>query len=463
MVRRRKHRGQQNLEEENTSEYEVSREHDSILSATATVDQTPTSQGLTLLQTVSVFLILFCISILVGLRLNPSTLFIPKPVRHNWYPDVASTLDSMNTDIENLYTNFSHQIDSITEIRRHVSMYHDKAVQAVANALVRDLVGGLRQTSKELANAYSKSEKLPTTFRRTYERIEGHARKAGQLAEATDLLGALNETADQYQILHRSLAVSMIHQKKVLPILKEQTQSMRSLVHEDRLVELGIILPHHQDALVEIDGTIYDVHLRTEQILGVLNSESTYGMKKAIVSLKDDTIQEQVRAMLVGGIGGTTGTIAGALAVKTGYAMATVTATTVAGPAVAFVGGLGLIGLGVYSAVHSFDSYTSASLYKNELAALEIERLNLKVAIEQLQEAIESQQRALQSSQSSLGRLIEHTGRFSKISGFVLNAIQRSAINDELVNLVTEYNRMIAVYSLFTLTPSQRDKEPALT
>jgi hypothetical protein len=253
----------------------------------------------------------------------------------------------------------------------------------------------------------------------------------------------------------------VIHQQKVLPTLKKQTQAIQALVREDRLVEIGRIINHHQDTLIDIDGTIYKVHIQLSNFIQIISDEHIDGMKKTIESLSDDSVTDQLKVMITGIAGTTTTTVMGALAIKTGYAIVAVTTSVVAGPALgvaSVVGGIGMMGFGGYWAANKFDQYKELSHFQNELAALETERMSLQVAMEKVQEGITAQQESLKSSQSSLRKIADHCGQFSRIPGFTLNKHQRSAINDELLNAVTEYNRMMAVYSLFTENMDHNDK-----
>ena len=84
--------------------------------------------------------------------------------------------------------------------------------------------------SKDLSDAYILSENMPSTLRRAYKSIETRAMKIGQLP-------------------HRSEE----QRGEVRPILRKQTQSMRALLQDGRLIN------HHQDELMEIQGSIYKV------------------------------------------------------------------------------------------------------------------------------------------------------------------------------------------------------------
>lgn len=391
----------------------------------------------------------------------PSTTPVLKSVRRRWYPDATTTLDTMRADSDNLQANLSLQIRSIEELQHHASMYHDDTIQANVDEFINILGQGTRQVSKELSEAYILSEKMPSTFRRAYKSIEAQAKKVGKLSEVKDLLAELDKSAERYGRLQRALQTSVVHQQKVLPILKQQTQSMQALVRDDRLIEIGRIINHHQDALIEIDGTIFKVQIELTNFIQIVSDEHIDGMKKMIKSLSEDSVTDQIKGMITGIGGATTSTVMGALAIKTGYALVTVTATVAAGPALGVagvLGGIGMVGFGGYWAANKFDQYKEASHYQNELAALETARMNLQVAMEKVREGITAQQASLESSQSSLRKIAEYCGQFSKIPGFTLNRIQRTAINDELLNAIMEYNRMMAVYSLFAESVVNNDR-----
>ncbi len=204
----------------------------------------------------------------------------------------------------------------------------------------------------------------------------------------------------------------MIHQREVLLILIKQTQFIQALVQEGHLVEIGRIINHHQDTLIDIDKNIDQVQIQVNQIIEIVSNELTDGMKQAIESMKDENFIDKIKAML---------------------------------------------GLG---AVINFDKYNDASRYNKEFKALETERVNLKVAMEQLDKAAADQQEALKSSQAFLSEIAVFSSRFSKIPGFTLNKIQRSAINDNLLNVIAQYNRMTKFYDL--LAKNMVNNRPAL-
>ncbi|UJR13212.1 hypothetical protein I4U23_000234 [Adineta vaga] len=391
----------------------------------------------------------------------PTTVSSARPVLRHWYPDATIALETLRTNRDNLHSNLSRQILSIEELQRHASMYHDETIQANVDEFIRVLGEGVRHTSKELADVYILSEKMPSTFRRAYKSIEARAKKIGKLSEVNELLAELNKSAEKHEKFMRALQASVVHQQKILPILKKQTQSIQTLVREDQLVEIGRVINHHQNELMEISGTIYKVQVQLTNFIQVISDEHIDGMKKTIELLSDDSAKEQIKVMVAGIAGSATSTIMGVLAIKTGYALVTVTAVVAAGPALgvaSIVGGVGMLGLGGYWATGNFDKYNELSHFQNELAGLEKERMRLQVAMEKVEEGITAQQNSLQSSESSLRKIANHCGRFSKIPGFTLNKNQRNAINDELLNAIAEYNRLMAVYSLFTESMDSNQK-----
>ena len=437
---RQRHINQKNNQSSDVSQYDG----DSI----AKVPMQPTSAGSYKHIRLIFWFAVFLISIAGALWWNPNLFSFPRPARYNWFPDATIIIDMMITDRDNLQSNLKDHILSIEELKRHASMYHDKSVQKNVDELVRNLATGVRQVNKEITDLYVSSDKVVSTYRRTYELIESKAKKAGRLAEANDLLVALNQSSEKYEALQRSLLVLVTNQRKVLPILKEQTQSLQALIQEGRLVEVGRIINHHQDVLLDIDGNTYRVQIQLNEIIEVVDNERTDGMKRTIKSLQEQAATDQIRALVYGAVGTTSGTIIGALALKTGYAIVTVSATAVAGP-ILIIGAVGMFGLATWNAVYNFGNYQASSNFNYELAALETERVNLKVAMEQLQKAVADQQQALKWSKSSLGKIAQYCGEFSKIAGFTLNRMHRNAINEELLTITTQYNRMIVFYDLF--------------
>jgi hypothetical protein len=105
-----------------------------------------------------------------------------------------------------------------------------------------------------------------------------------------------------------------------------------------------------------------------EQLLYIVGNDRTLEANQEIIALKDKTTQEQIDS---------------------------ISATAVAVPVTATVGIIGMLSLGVYSAINTFHKDKDASCYKNELDFLDVQRGNLNVKMEQLQTAMINQQKAL--------------------------------------------------------------------
>jgi adenosylcobyric acid synthase len=70
------------------------------------------------------------------------------------------------------------------------------------------------------------------------------------------------------------------------------------------------------------------------------------------------------------------------------------------------------------------------------LGVLKTGRVNLKVAMEQLDKAVTDQQRVLESTKTCLNRIATYSGDYSKILGFTLHREHRNAINEELNTII---------------------------
>ncbi|CAF1060964.1 unnamed protein product [Adineta steineri] len=376
-----------------------------------------------------------------------------QPMRTNWHPNATSKLKEMEIDRTYLINKVLNQINSIEELQKHISMYEDVTVQANVNELVQNLITGFGQASKEVADAYKSGVTVLSTFRRTYGRIEEKAKNAGKLSEAKDLLLELNKTADSYEVIQRSLGIEMVRQQNVLPILKDQIKSIRTLVKEDRLVELGVIIGHHETSLHDISTSIDGVMYQLDDIILTVDKNKAYGMKSTIKSLIDECVSDETTAKfkIAKGVvtmigGGGTGTYLGLIALKTGYILGSFTAAVAVPPLVAAIG----VGAGIYYGTKGWYELQGASNYRKELEALEIERLAMKVSLEQLHKAIEAQQNAVVSSKTSMNNIAELSAHYtSKISGFTLKSEHKNAIRQDLDNLMKQYDNIEAVLSLF--------------
>jgi hypothetical protein len=403
----------------------------------------------------------FFIAVAIVYWWDPTLTFFLKAVRHSWYPNATTTVDIMNTNRENLEINITVQIRSIEDLQGHTRMYHDKTIQTNVVELVRNLGTGIRQASTELADVYTWSKKMPSIYRRTYTRIEEKAKKAGRLAESKDLLLALSQSSDKYEELQRSIEVLVAHQMTMLPILKEQTQSMQSLVDDGRLVEIGRIIDYHKDVLMDIDENTFKVQVRVKEIIDIVSNDGDDGMERMIKSLDDQTSTDQIKSIVYGiaGAGAATTPVLGVLALNSGYAIVTIAVTVVSGP-VLLTGAASMLGLGALCAAVNFNNYQAAAEYKGELVSLEKERKNFQIAMEQLDKAVTKQWQALESSQKSLNSIAQYSNQFSKVPGFTLNRQQRNAISEELLLISRQYNRMIAFHDLFTIPTD--NKRPTL-
>ena len=410
----------------------------------------------------SIWIVVF--SLLAGAALIwiPSSSSLTTGARCSWYPDATSALISMKADMDNQQANVACQIKSIEELQNYASMYQDETVQTMVNDLVSSLVRGVRQAHMEVSEAYRSSTKLSTTFLRTYERIEAAAKKTGKEEETKDLLIQLKKGADEHATLQRNLQVSIIGQQNTLPILKEQVTSMQELLKQDRLIDLGRVIGEHKEITMTIGENTYKVEVSLEHVISTVNNEDRSGMKQLAESLSEDSVKDQAKATLEGRIAVAGGAVATTglafFALKTGLAMATITCTAVAGPILLSAGGVGAAGVTLKYVYNRWDDVTLASKFEQELAALETERVNLKVALEKLQQAVADQRTSLESTENSLMRLEEHIHRFSNIRGFILNVQQRRAINEELQNLKMQYTKIMAVSSLFQQGPHKNNK-----
>ena len=392
----------------------------------------------------------------------PDSSSLPTTARHNWYPTATATLISMEADMDALQANISRQIKSIEELQKYVSMYHDETVQIVVNNLVANLVRGVRQAHTELSEAYTASAKLSTKFLQTHERIEAAAQKTGKEEETKDLLIQLAKGANEHATLQRNLEVSMIGQQNTLPILKEQVTSMQELLKQDRLIDLGRVITEHKETTKKIDDNTDKVEASLEHVIETVHNEDQGGMKQLAKSLSKDSEDDQQKAVVKGRIAGAGGVGAAVgstfFALKTGLAVATVSATAVAGPILLGAGGVAAVGVTLNYVFNQWDDAAAASKFQRELAALETERVNLEAALEKLQQAVADQRTSLESTKNTLMRLEDHIERFSNIRGFILNVEQRRAINDELQNLKVRYTKMMAVSSLFQQGPHKNKK-----
>ncbi|CAM4844259.1 unnamed protein product [Rotaria magnacalcarata] len=416
----------------------------------------------TIVTIVAWFTVLCCL-IAITVLWDPSKILFSKSPLYNWYPDATTAIENMRVDRDKVQPIVSRQILSIEELQRYTSMYHDETIQINVDELVSNLGTGIRQANKELSEVYIASEKLPSTFRQAYINIEAHAKKAGRLAEANKLLTALSETSITYEKLQRGVQTLMINQKNLLPKLKEQTQIMQTLVQQGQVMEINRIAKEHTNIIMDIEGEILNVTLVVEQLIKITENDGSDGMKMTIKELRDKTSTDQVMAILyeaTGGIVGTLGSaVLGTVVIKSGYAVVSITATAVAGPIAAAVGGVGLVGLGAYALVTGFDKYNDASRYKTELDILEVQRGNFHAAMKNFEKAIIAQQTASKATLTSLNSLVAHSASFSSIPGFKLPLVKRTALSKELLHIILQYNTMIGVFNSFKPYTTVKDQE----
>ncbi|CAF2073005.1 unnamed protein product [Rotaria magnacalcarata] len=416
----------------------------------------------TIVTIVAWFTVLCCL-IAITVLWDPSKILFSKSPLYNWYPDATTAIENMRVDRDKVQPIVSRQILSIEELQRYTSMYHDETIQINVDELVSNLGTGIRQANKELSEVYIASEKLPSTFRQAYINIEAHAKKAGRLAEANKLLTALSETSITYEKLQRGVQTLMINQKNLLPKLKEQTQIMQTLVQQGHVMEINRIAKEHTNIIMDIEGEILNVTLVVEQLIKITENDGSDGMKMTIEELRDKTSTDQVMAILyeaTGGIVGTLGSaVLGTVVIKSGYAVVSITATAVAGPIAAAVGGVGLVGLGAYALVTGFDKYNDASRYKTELDILEVQRGNFHAAMKNFEKAIIAQQTASKATLTSLNSLVAHSASFSSIPGFKLPLVKRTALSKELLHIILQYNTMIGVFNSFKPYTTVKDQE----
>jgi len=379
----------------------------------------------------------------------PSKIPFSKSSRYDWYPDATLVMENMIVDRNKVHSIVDGQLLLIEELQRYTDMYHDETIQANINELIHNLGTGTRQASREVSEMYFASEKLSSTYRQAYTSIEAKAKKAGRLDQANNLLIALNQTAEADQKLQRSIQTLMIKQQKALPILKEQTQTMQTLVRQGNVLDIGRLAKEHFETVMDIDGDIYNVKIVVEQLIKIAENDDADGMKRAIAELKDQTVMDQYMSMFYGATGTVGNAVLGMVAFKSGYAIVSVTATAVAGPVAAAVGGVDLFGLAAYSFVTNFEKYNDASRYKTELDIVEVQRKNLHTAMQSLEKAVITQQDASNATKIALDNIVTRSASFSSIAGFYLPIEVRTALSNELLRIIQQYNTMMSFFKTF--------------
>ena len=399
-----------------------------------------------------------CVLTAITMLWYPSMISFSTSSRYNWYPAATTAIENMRSHRDEIQIIVLRQIGSIEELQSYVNMYLDQTIQENTNTLISNLATGIKFASKEISELYRASAQLPSAFRQAYTSIESKAKKAGRLTETNDLLVALNETSETYEKFQRSVQTLMINQQQLLPALKEQTKVMQMHVQQGHLLDIHQVAQEHIRTTMYIDESAYFVEITVKELINIV--ENGDGMKKAIQELKDETVLNQYKAMTYGALGGMSGTVGGAVlgtvAIKSGFAIVSVTATAIATPVAASVAGVGLLSLGAYSVITNFDQYNDASRYKTDLDSLENKRGNLHTAMKIVETAITVQREASGTTQTALNNIITHSASFSKIPGFVLPTEKRIALSNELLRIMQQYNTMSSIFESFK--PYMTDK-----
>lgn len=460
---RKANRGQQlSFEEANTKRLTSNRPQSDGRNVTSS-STTSVSDKLYRTVTIIVWFIVLCGLIDIAASWYPSKMSLSDLSRFNWYPDSTATLEKMRIDSDKVQSDVSRQIRSIEKLQSEANMYHDKSIQANVHEFVRNLMKGIRQAAKEVYEVNEASEKFSSEFRQAYKSIEAKAKKAGRLAEAKNLLVALNQTSEKHKRYHQSLQKLMSHQRNLLPELKEQTRKMQALVQNGDVMEIGHIVNDHIDILMNIDGYTLNVSIVLKQLINILGKDGTAGMKKTIEELKDKTINDQFQAKVYGTLGvlggSLGGTVSGLIALKSGYAVVSITATAVAGPIAAAVGGVGFFGFAAYFVATNFKKYNDASRYSTELDILQALRENFHTKMKNLEKAVIDQQDAANRTETALSNIATLSASFSNNPSFILPTEVRTALSEELLRIMQEYNIMISVLNSFETYMIDNDHE----
>lgn len=294
----------------------------------------------------------------------------------------------------------ARQIKSIAGLKTCIGMHNGKLVQADINELIDNLMRSVRQSHTELSKAFVSNDKVRSTITWAYESIKTQATKAGRLANAKHLLGELEKAATIYKEILRNLEAIVLDQEKIIPTLKENTQTILKLIQDGHLLELRPLINEHRIILTEIDGQL------TKLKVDIINIVSDEGMSGTLTSLSDDCFKDQVMTIVNGGImvleGAGIGTLFGLVAIKSGLAMFTITAA----PVSVAVGAMGLSAYGLHKIVqevnNNWNDFTEASRYKTVLEEVKVKIGNFKVTLDQLHNEIRDQSNALGSTLESL-------------------------------------------------------------
>ena len=200
--------------------------------------------------------------------------------RFNWFPDATAALEKMRFNRDKVQSHTSNQIGVIQKLQSYVTKYLDKTVQENVDELLRNLGKVIRQATKEMSELYAVSKTFSSGFLQAYESIEAKAKKARRLPETEKLLKALKQASETHARYHRSLETLIMNQRNLLPVLKEQTRNMQVRVQQGDVVEIGRLVNHHTETLLEIDGHTLRVIIEVKELLNIVGSDSTAAIKK---------------------------------------------------------------------------------------------------------------------------------------------------------------------------------------
>ena len=380
---------------------------------------------------------------------NPQVISSPQAERYNWYPDATKTLETMKNDLDILQANVSRQTTTLIEFQRYVKMHLDEEFQGTVKEFVANVIGALKQANTELLDTYAAGVKLETTLSKAYDAVEAKAKKTRKMEVATKLLNDLSEAKGKVEILYRHLYTATQQQIKVVPVLKTQTESMRYLLRNHRFIEIGELAEKHEETVIDIDGEVHKVTLVIEDVLDIVGMEGNSVIEKETKSLQKHTQYEQYKSWAMGTasilVGG-----GGVIATGMGLSVVTVIAAPAIIPLIGAAGVFGSIGLGAFGITESLSKYYNEAEFKAELKDLKIVLNNFMASMQRLKDVTDDQKKYLESTRSSLRKLAKYCSRYTSIAGFIVPDSLEQGITDELDNLIVEYTRLIASYSLFT-------------
>ncbi|UJR18126.1 hypothetical protein I4U23_005026 [Adineta vaga] len=373
--------------------------------------------------------------------------------RQCWYVDATTTLKSLSNDRDQFESMLIDQIPVIKELQIYAALHVDENFQANMTELVENLHIAIRSPSQELAELYSVSEDIPLALKQAYKRIEAKAIKARRRQQANDLLVALNETLQTYIEMHEHLVTLMHAQRRILPILREETQLMRKVVLQNRLLEISPTIESHSKVHIELDDKLLNVTLRVEGILRIVGNDQPYSMKQVISDLQEEIKGKKFSSMIsdVAKVFGATSTsvMLGSIAVKSGIAIVSITSAAAIVPVVTAAGALGALSLVAKFAVDSFQKFHDATQYEAELEHVEILRENINILLTQYRKALEKQQKSSKICKEKLALIAVRVSNVSKIVSVHIHIRRRDRIVLELMQITEEYTKMIGTYTLF--------------